>query len=74
MFSKEELLEKVGVIMKQLGVSLVGLATDPKRLDQVTDEAWRIAPFWLKAVGKERLRSVIYQLSEWLPRSTSCGR
>jgi hypothetical protein len=68
MSSKEELVEKVGLVMKQLGVSLVGVATDPKRLDQATDKAWKIVPFWLRAVGKERLRAVIYQLSERIAR------
>jgi hypothetical protein len=69
MISKEELLQRVGDLLRQLGVSLVGLATDPKRLDQATDKAWKIAPFWLKPLGKERLRAVIYQLSERIPHN-----
>ena len=70
MLSKEELLEKIGELLKQLGISLVDLAKDPRRLDQATDYAWKAAPFWLRPIGKERLRGVILQLSERIPRRT----
>ncbi len=70
MLSKEELLQRVGDLVKKLGIGLVGLATDPKRLDEATDKVWSLAPFWLRPVGKERLRGIIYQLSERIPRST----
>jgi len=71
MLSKDELLEKVGDLVKKLGVGLVGLATDPRRLDEATDQVWKLAPWWLKPVGKERLKGVLYQLSERIPRTNS---
>lgn len=71
MLTKEESLEKVAELLKKLGVGLVGLATDPRRLDQATDQVWRAAPFWLKPFGKERLRAIIYQLSERIPQGSS---
>jgi len=71
MLSKDELLQKVGDLVKKLGVGLVGLATDPKRLDEATDQVWKLAPLWLRPVGKERLKGALYQLSERIPRNNS---
>ncbi len=73
MFSNEDLQQKVADALKRAGVDLVNVATSPAALDGATAVVCRLLPFGFRNLGKERVRGIILQIAERVPKSGGQG-
>ncbi|MBI4893163.1 MAG: hypothetical protein HY821_21245 [Acidobacteria bacterium] len=69
MFTNEELQQRVAEALKRAGVDLVNVVTSPAALDRATSVVCGLLPFGFRHLGKERVRGIILQIAERVPRS-----
>lgn len=68
MISNDELRQKVADILKQAGIDAVVAARNPANLEEAAKTVTALLPFALRPLVKERMRGVILQIAERLPR------
>lgn len=69
MFSSEDLQQRIADALKRSGVDLLAVATSPAALDGATAVVCRLLPFGFRNLGKERVRGIILQIAERIPKS-----
>jgi hypothetical protein len=70
MFSNDDLQQKVADVLKRAGVDLVNVATSPVALDRATAVVTGLLPFGFRHLGRERVRGIILQIAERVPKTT----
>ena len=68
MITNEELRQKVADILKQAGINAVEVATNPAALERAAKTVTGLLPFVLRPLVKERIRGVILQIAERVPK------
>jgi tetratricopeptide (TPR) repeat protein len=68
MITNEELRQKVADILKQAGINAVEVATSPVALERAAKTVTGLLPFVLRPLVKERIRGVILQIAERVPK------
>jgi tetratricopeptide (TPR) repeat protein len=68
MISNEELRQKVAEMLKQAGINAAEVATSPVALERAAKTVTGLLPFVLRPLVKERIRGVILQIAERVPR------
>ena len=69
MISNEELRQKVADVLKRAGISAAEVATDPVALERAAKTVTGLLPFVLRPLVKERIRGVILQIAERVPKA-----
>jgi hypothetical protein len=68
MITNEELRQKVADILKQAGINAVEVATNAVALERAAKTVTGSFPFVLRPLVKERIRGVILQIAERVPK------
>lgn len=68
MISNDELRQKIAELLKQAGIDAVEAARDPATLEKAAKTVTALLPFALRPLVKERMRGIILQIAERLPR------
>ena len=68
MITNEELRQKVADILKQAGINAVEVATNPVALERAAKTVTGLLPFVLRPLVKDRIRGVILQIAERVPK------
>lgn len=68
MFSNEQLQQKILDALKSGGVDLLNVITSPTALDRATALVCGLLPFGFRHLGKERVRGMILQIAERVPK------
>ena len=69
MITNEELRQKVAELLKQAGINAVEVATSPIALERAAKTVTGLLPFVLRPLVKERIRGVILQIAERVPKA-----
>jgi tetratricopeptide (TPR) repeat protein len=69
MITNEELRQKVADILKQAGINAAEVATSPVALERAAKTVTGLLPFVLRPLVKERIRGVILQIAERVPKT-----
>jgi hypothetical protein len=68
MITNEELRQKVADMLKQAGINAAEVATSPVALERAAKTVTGLLPFVLRPLVKERIRGVILQIAERVPK------
>jgi tetratricopeptide (TPR) repeat protein len=71
MITNEELRQKVADMLKQAGINAAEVATSPVALERAAKTVTGLLPFVLRPLVKERIRGVILQIAERVPRAAA---